>query len=43
VARTCVCRPFTDVETLDAAIHRAVTALNSERNRDLLGGQRISA
>jgi transposase len=34
---------FTDVETLDAAIHRAVTALNSERNRDLLGGQRISA
>jgi transposase len=34
---------FTDVETLDAAIHRAVTALNSERSRDLLGGQRISA
>ena len=34
---------FTDAETLDAAIHRAVTALNSERNRDLLGNQRISA
>lgn len=34
---------FTDAETLDAAIHRAVTALNSERNRHLLGNQRISA
>ncbi|MGZ8321667.1 MAG: IS630 family transposase [Rhodoplanes sp.] len=34
---------FTDAEILDAAIHRAVTALNSERNRDLLGNLRISA
>ncbi len=34
---------FTDAETLDAAIHHAVAALNSERNRDLLGNQKISA
>jgi transposase len=34
---------FTDVDALDHAIHAAVTALNSERNRDLLGNQRISA
>jgi len=34
---------FTDVETLDAAIHCAVIALNAERKRDLLGNQRISA
>jgi len=34
---------FTDVATLDHAIHAAVTALNSERNRDPLGNQRISA
>jgi hypothetical protein len=31
------------VETLDAAIHSAVVDLNMERNRDLLGEQRISA
>jgi hypothetical protein len=34
---------FTDADALDHAIHAAVTALNSERNRDLLGNQRISA
>ena len=34
---------FTDAETLDAAIHQAVTALNFERNRHPLGNQRISA
>lgn len=34
---------FTDPETLDRTIHDAVTALNCERKRDLLGGQRISA
>lgn len=34
---------FTDPDVLDEAIHRAVAALNSERNRDLLGNQRISA
>jgi ATP/maltotriose-dependent transcriptional regulator MalT len=34
---------FTDADVLDGAIHRAVAALNSERNRDLLGNQRISA
>ena len=34
---------FTDAEALDAAIHRGVTALNSERNRKLLGSLRISA
>ena len=34
---------FTDAEILDIAIHRAVAALNSERNRDLLGNLRISA
>jgi transposase len=31
------------VDTLDAAIHNAVADLNAERNRDLLGEQRISA
>ena len=36
-------KTFTDVDTLDAAIHRAVADLNTERNRDLLGEQRISA
>lgn len=34
---------FTDTANLDRAIHAAVSALNSERNRDLLGNQRISA
>ena len=34
---------FTDVDVLDHAIHAAVTALNSERNRVLLGNLRISA
>ena len=36
-------KTFTDVDTLDAAVHTAVVDLNTERNRDLLGGQRISA
>lgn len=36
-------RTFVDVDALDHAIHAAVTALNSERNRVLLGNQRISA
>ncbi|MBO0765800.1 MAG: transposase [Hyphomicrobiaceae bacterium] len=34
---------FTDTRTLDQTIHAAVTALNLERNRDLLGNSRISA
>jgi transposase len=34
---------FTNVEILDNAIHRAVAALNSERNHNLLGNLRISA
>ncbi len=34
---------FTDADALDHAIHAAVTALNSERNRRLLGNLRISA
>ena len=34
---------FTDPDVLEQAIHRAVAALNSERNRDLLGNLRISA
>ena len=34
---------FIDADALDQAIHCAVAALNSERNRDLLGDQRISA
>ena len=34
---------FTDAETLDTAIHKAVAVLNSERGRDPLGKQRISA
>ena len=36
-------KTFTDADTLDAAIHSAVADLNTERNRDLLGEQRISA
>ena len=36
-------KTFTDVDTLDAAIHAAVADLNTERNRDLLGEPRISA
>lgn len=42
-ARHLAHQTFTDVDALDHAIHAAVTALNSERNRDLLGKQRISA
>ncbi len=34
---------FADTDVLDEAIHSAVAALNSERNRNLLGNQRISA
>jgi transposase len=34
---------FTDADTLDQTIHHAVTAWNLERNRDVLGNQRISA
>jgi transposase len=34
---------FTDPDVLDHAIHRAVAALNAERNRDPLANQRISA
>jgi hypothetical protein len=34
---------FTDAETLDTVIHKAVAVLNSERGRDPLGNQRISA
>jgi transposase len=34
---------FSDAETLDAAIHDAVSALNAERNRDPLAKLRISA
>jgi len=34
---------FTDAEALDRAIHAAVTALNTERNRNPLGKPRISA
>jgi hypothetical protein len=30
---------FTDADTPDAAIHTAIADLNTERNRDLLGGQ----
>jgi hypothetical protein len=36
-------KTFTDVDTLDAAVHTAVVDLNTERNPDLLGEQRISA
>ena len=36
-------KTFTDADTLDVAIHSAVVDLNTERNRDLLGEQRISA
>ena len=42
-ARHLAHRTFTDRETLDTAIHDAVAALNSERNRDPLGRQRIFA
>lgn len=42
-ARYLAHQTFTDVDALDHAIHAAVTALNSERNRDLLGKLRISA
>jgi len=36
-------KTFTDLDTLDAAIHGAVANLNTERNHNLLGSQRISA
>lgn len=42
-ARHLAHRTFTDLATLDAAIHDAVAALNAERNRDPLDRQRISA
>jgi transposase len=32
-------KTFTDVDTLDAAVHTAVVDLNTERNRDLLGNR----
>jgi|ERR1700722_687081 hypothetical protein len=42
-ARHLAHRTFTDLDTLDAAIHDAVAALNAERNRNPLDRQRISA
>jgi transposase len=42
-ARHLAHQTFRDVDALDHAIHAAVAALNSQRNRDLLGKQRISA
>jgi len=42
-ARHLAHRTFTDLDTLDAAIHDAVAALNSQRNRNPLERQRISA
>jgi transposase len=42
-ARHLAHRTFTDVDSLDSAIHRAVGDLNSARNRDPLDEQRISA
>lgn len=42
-ARHLAHRTFTDVHSLDSAIHHAVAELNSARNRDPLDGQRISA
>ena len=36
-------RTFTDLASLDSAIHHAVAELNLVRNRDPLDGQRISA
>lgn len=42
-ARHLAHQTFSDPDRLETAIHHAVTALNSERNRDPLGKQRISA
>ena len=42
-ARHLAHRTFTDVDSLDSAIHHAVAALNSARNRHPLVEQRISA
>jgi len=42
-ARHLAHRTFSDLEMLDTAIHGAGAALNSERNRDPLAQQRISA
>jgi transposase len=42
-ARHLAHRTFTDIETLDAAIHDAVATLNSQRKRRPLERQRISA
>ena len=42
-ARHLAHQTFTDADTLDQAIHHAVTAWNLERNRDLLANQRIPA
>ena len=42
-ARHLAHRTFADPDQLEAAIQLAVTALNAQRNRDLLGSQRISA
>ena len=36
-------RTFIDLHGLDSAIHHTVAELNLVRNRDPLGGQRISA
>ena len=42
-ARHLAHRTFIDLDSLDSAIHHAVTDLNSTRNRDPLDSQRISA
>jgi len=42
-ARQLAHRTFTDFDSLETAVHDAVTDLNSTRNRDLLDSQRISA
>jgi transposase len=42
-AHNLAAQTFTDTSALDQAIHAAVTALNTERNRDPLGNSRISA
>jgi len=42
-ARHLAHQTFTDPDILDRAIHRAVDALNSQRNRNPLANQRISA
>ncbi len=42
-ARHLAHRTFIDLDSLDSAIHHAVTDLNSTRNRDPLDSQQISA